>query len=138
MTRYSVVDAGPIVAYINRSDQRSKSARTLFHLIPKPLFTCEVVIAECFFLLGQSAKARENLLELLSNGVLSIGFSLANEVAAVQRLLQKYNDVPMSLADACLVRMSELFDAPVFTFDTDFRIYRRNRRSVIPLIGIDN
>jgi predicted nucleic acid-binding protein len=96
------------------------------------------VITESCFLLGESAKAVESLMMLISSGVVRIEFSLENEVIAVQNLLKKYYNVPMSLADACLVRMSELFDAPVFTFDTDFRIYRRSRRNVIPLIGIDN
>ncbi len=138
MTKYSVVDAGPIVGYIDRTDQWNKTATTLFKLLPGPLLTCEAVIVECFFLLGQSSQALDGLFGLFSSGVLSIEFSLGKEAANVHLLLQKYRDVPMSLADACLVRMSEIFDAPVFTFNSDFRIYRRTRRSVIPLIGIDN
>ena len=138
MKKYFVVDAGPIVGSIDRTDQWNKTATTLFKLLPMPLLTCEAVISECFFLLGESSRALEALFGLFATGVLSIEFSLGNEAANVHGLLQKYHDVPMSLADGCLVRMSEIFDAPVFTFDTDFRIYRRNRRSIIPLIGIDN
>jgi len=88
--------------------------------------------------LGKEPKVRLALLEQISDGLLSINFSLGDEVSSVQNLLDKYRDVPMSLADACLVRMSEIFDAPIFTFDSDFRVYHRNRRSVIPLIGIEN
>ena len=90
------------------------------------------------YLIGESKAAIDHVIELITSGVISIEFSLANEIEAVEFLLKKYNDVPMSLADACLVRMSEIFDAPVFTFDIDFRIYRRNRRGIIPLVGIDN
>lgn len=49
--------------------------------------------------------------------------------------MRRYADVPMSLADACLVRMSELSDdASVLTLDSDFRIYRRLGRQAIPLL----
>jgi predicted nucleic acid-binding protein len=135
---HTVVDAVAIVAAIDRREVWHKKASQLFREIPKPFITCEAVITESCFLLGESAKAVESLMMLISSGVVRIEFSLENEVIAVQNLLKKYYNVPMSLADACLVRMSELFDAPVFTFDTDFRIYRRSRRNVIPLIGIDN
>ena len=70
---------------------------------------------------------RENLIEL--------SFDLGDHLDAVSRLLTKYQDVPMSLADACLVRMSELHDrSRVFTLDADFKHYRRNGRQAIPLI----
>lgn len=63
-------------------------------------------------------------------------FPLQDEAAAVAKLMQKYADVPMALADACLVRMTELHrDTALLTLDGDFRIYRRNRRQVIPLIA---
>jgi len=53
----------------------------------------------------------------------------------VLRLIQKYADVPMSLADACLVRMTEtLADPIVLTTDADFRIYRRHSRHVVPCV----
>lgn len=132
-----VVDTGPIVAWLNRHDQFNPVAEKYFASLPKPLLTCEVVLCECFYILGKEPKTRKTLLEQISAGVLSISFCLADELPSVQSLLDKYQDVPMSLADACLVRMSEIYNAPVFTFDGDFRIYRRNRRSEIPLIGID-
>ena len=60
---------------------------------------------------------------------------LDNDVESVLKLLQKYADVPMSLADACLVRMTETFSDPVIlTTDSDFRIYRRHSRQVIPCV----
>ena len=64
-------------------------------------------------------------------------FALAEELEAVISLMRKYESVPMSLADACLVRMSELYSSPIFTFDGDFRIYRRSRSRKIPLLGLD-
>ena len=51
------------------------------------------------------------------------------------KVIQKYTDVPMSLADACVVRMTETFAEPmVLATDTDFRIYRRHSRHVIPCV----
>jgi len=75
------------------------------------------------------------LLALVERGIVTLDFDLRVEFAAVADLMRRYEDAPMSLADACLVRMSELHrEAPVFTLDSDFRIYRRFRRRAIPLI----
>ena len=72
---------------------------------------------------------------MLKAGFLTIDFSLSTEVEAVEKLMRKYETVPMSLADACLVWMSELMDnAFVFTLDSDFHIYRKNGKQKINLI----
>ncbi len=96
------------------------------------MLTCEAVIAEACFLLG---KKQGLVFKLMDAGLLKIGFSLEQDAKSVFKLIQKYSDVPMSLADACLVRMSEIHDgSKVFTLDGDFKIYRRNGRQTIPLI----
>ena len=60
---------------------------------------------------------------------------MEDEIERLVELQRAYADVPMSLADACLVRMTELHEeARVLTTDSDFRLYRRNRRQVIPLL----
>jgi predicted nucleic acid-binding protein len=99
------------------------------------MLTCESVISEALFLLrGVNGGARK-IAELLSDGGLRIGFTLASESASVCGLLDKYSDVPMSLADACLVRMTELYPKhALLTLDADFRIYRRHRHRDLPLI----
>ncbi len=135
---HTVVDAVAIIAALDRREQWHRKAKRLFHELPKPLLTCEAALSEVCFLFGESATAVEKVFELINTGAISVEFSLGKEVDAVESLMKKYGDVPMSLADGCLVRMSELFEAPVFTFDSDFRIYRRNRRNIIPLIGIDS
>jgi len=64
-----------------------------------------------------------------------VAFELAEHVEPVLKLMQKYSDVPMSLADACLVRMTEtLADSFVLTTDADFRVYRRHSRHVVPCV----
>jgi predicted nucleic acid-binding protein len=49
--------------------------------------------------------------------------------------MQRYASVPMSLADACLVRMSEVYEnSQIITLDSDFTIYRKQRNQTIPVI----
>lgn len=75
------------------------------------------------------------MLELLAKDVLRIDFHMRSEVEPLQVLMRKFASVPMSLADACLVRMAELHvESKIITLDADFRVYRRNRRHVIPTV----
>ena len=60
-------------------------------------------------------------------------FNLAEDLERTLKLMQKYSDMPMSLADACLVRMTETLGDPLLlTTDTDFRVYRRHSRQAVP------
>ncbi len=62
-------------------------------------------------------------------------FDFSSDLEPVLKLMEKYASVPMSLADACLVRMTEIrSDAVILTTDTDFRIYRRHGRRVVPSV----
>ena len=134
MTRV-VVDTGPLVALLNRRDRHHVWIREVLDTVAPPIFTCEAVVSEACFLLGRLTGGQDALLELLANDVVRIDFRLHAELDTVRRLMRKFASVPMSLADACLVRMAEL-DAPttIVTMDGDFRVYRRNRRQVIPTI----
>jgi predicted nucleic acid-binding protein len=72
---------------------------------------------------------------MLRRRAVVISFDLSDELEPVLILMGKYADVPMSLADACLVRMSETLPDPiVLTTDADFRIYRRHSRQVVPCL----
>jgi predicted nucleic acid-binding protein len=100
---------------------------------PSPWLTCEAVLSEAFFLVGRPG--RKALTDLLRRGLVQVRFDLGKELEPVLRLIDKYADVPMSLADACLVRMTEtLADPLLLTTDDDFRIYRRHSRQVVPCI----
>ena len=133
-----ILDTGPLVAFLNRRDGHHGWATEQWSLAAPPFLTCEVVIAEACFLVQPFAGAQAALLDLISRGVLDLSFQLADESQAVARLLNKYRDVPMSLADACLVRMAELHvQGIVLTLDSDFSIYRKNGRQVIPAITPD-
>jgi uncharacterized protein len=130
-----LVDTGPLVALLNRRDRHHSWVREVLDTVEPPVFTCESVVSEACFLLSRISGGRDAVLELLSSHVFEIDFRMADELVAVRALMQKYASVPMALADACLVRMSELEPSSVIlTLDSDFRVYRRNRRQVIPAI----
>ena len=97
-----------------------------------PLLTCEAVVSETCFLVRHARGGPSAV--LLSRGALRIAFQLEDNVSAV-RLMARYARVPMSLADACLVRMAEAHtDSRVLTLDRDFRLYRKHGRHAIPAI----
>lgn len=130
-----IADAGVIVAYLDKRDEHHQWTFEQMKTLPAPYSVCEAVIAESCFLLSRLHNGKKNVLAMLKAGFLEIDFSLSNEVEAVGDLIQKYENVPMSLADACLVRMSEITDnSKVFTLDSDFHIYRKNGRQKIDLI----
>ena len=133
-----IADAGPLVAYLKRDDKDHAWAAGVFHRFTRPLRTCDAALGEAFFLLQKTHGGSDGLLGLLERGLVIPDFSLAAELRAVGQLLRRYQSVPMSLADACLVRMAELHpDSAVLTLDSDFRIYRQHRRQPIPLISPD-
>ena len=127
-----IVDAGFLVALLSRRDSHHKWAVRIASENPPPWFTCEAVLSEAFHLLGE--KGTPALIAMLSRGALTTGFHLDANREAVIAFLQKYSSVPMSLADACLVRMSEIVADPlILTTSSDFRVYRRHSRKAIPI-----
>jgi predicted nucleic acid-binding protein len=131
-----LVDTGPLVAYLNRRDRHHRWAVDCFATQFDPLLTCEAVLSEAVFLLQSQGAGAEPVLQLVERNVVQVVAVLDDHRPDVFRLLRKYADRPMSLADGCLVRMAEVHeDCRVFTTDRDFRIYRRNGRQVIPLLS---
>jgi hypothetical protein len=99
------------------------------------MLTCEAVLTEACWLMGSLPNGRDAVLEFVSRGALLTAFGVADEVAPLSRLLRKYSSVPMDLADACLVRMSELMPrATILTVDSDFKIYRKHRDAPIRIL----
>ena len=133
MARNVLVDAGFLVALLSRRDSHHAWAATHAPRFAPPWRTCEAVLSEAFHLLG--TRGSPGLSALLRRRALRVAFNLDTDVESVLKLLQKYADVPMSLADACLVRMTETFPDPVIlTTDADFRLYRRHSRQVVPCV----
>jgi uncharacterized protein len=131
-----LLDTGPLVAYLNRNDRHHEWAVAGWRALSDALWTCEAVLSEATFLLQSEGADAEPILQLLERRIVRSDFALDDHRADVIRLLRKYRDQPMSLADACLVRMSEVIDrCQVFTTDRDFLVYRRKGRHVIPLLA---
>lgn len=130
-----IVDTGPLVAILDRDEQHHAWAVQEVRRLPPKMLTCEAVLAEVHFLTRDLPDAKHRIENWLADGRLELLFSVRDHHAIIHELMTRYANVPMSFADACLVRMSELWpDAPVFTLDSDFRIYRRNKRQSLPLI----
>ena len=131
-----IIDTGPIVALFDRRDTHHQWANGLCGQFPAPLFTCESVIAEAVFIMRRSGLDPRWLMETLDRGVFQCDFDFAAEFQAIRALFRRYEDRAISIADAALVRMSELTkDSVIFTLDRDFLIYRRNGRQKIPLLA---
>ena len=135
MARTLLIDSGPIVAALCQRDRHHDWARTHFEAATEPFVTCEAVISECFHLFDRVHEGKETFCRLLERGVVIVDYSFTDQIRKTIRLIRRYQDTPMSFADACLVRMSEQSNDPaVFTTDSVFRIYRRNGRQMIPVV----
>ena len=133
MARSVLVDAGFLVALLSQRDGNHAWAAEQGERLPPPWRTCEAVLSEAFHLLG--VRGGPGLAALVRRRAVTLSFDLGKDIEPVLKLMQRYSSVPMSLADACLVRMSEvLADPMVLTTDGDFRIYRRNGRQVVPCL----
>lgn len=130
-----IVDTGPLVALLDRRERWHAWSVNQLQTLPLPWITCEAVLTEAWHLLRAQPDVQDSLLEWISDGVLQVPFPLANEIDGLRALRRKFRDIPMSLADACLVRLAELLpQCVVLTLDSDFRIYRRNRNEPVPVI----
>ncbi len=127
-----LADAGLSVALFNRNDPAHPGARDVFTAHEPPFYTCEPVIVEAYFRLGQDRR----VLELVREGDLVCDFCLQRTAARVCELLRKYADQFMDLADARLVRMIGWErHSVIYTVDrTDFSVYRRFRADPVPCV----
>jgi predicted nucleic acid-binding protein len=127
-----IADTGFLVAFANRDDRYHEWAMGIARQVTEPLLTCEAVLAEASFHLGSVPL----VLAMMEKGLIELAFDCREHVKELAMLAGRYADRRPDLADLCLVRMSELHPRHgVITVDReDFRIYRRNRRKVIPLI----
>jgi len=131
--RNCIVDSGALAALLDPREEHHVWARETLLRQSQAWLTCESCLSEALFLLHEPhARALD---QLLRRGNLRLALNLGDQLDRVLDLRDKYADVPMSLADACLVRMSELVADPVVvTTDSDFRIYRSHGRQVVPCL----
>ena len=135
MSEIILLDTGSLVAVLYARDQFHKWAVENISTMYAPLLTCEAVITEACFLTSRMLGSSKAVYDFIETGAVKIDFSLADQFETVKDLALRYQNVPMSLADACLVRMSEIYEnSIVFTTDRDFQIYRKNGNQIIPTI----
>ena len=129
-----LLDTGPLVSFLASGLKHHAWTCEQWKLFRPPLLTCEPVVTEAAFLLKREGREADPLFALLERGVIRIALHVTEQQADLRALMHRYRNRPMSLADACLVRLSELETAGiVLTLDSDFRIYRRHGNKVIPV-----
>lgn len=132
----TLIDSGPLVAFYDRKDQWHNWAQKQMGALQPPLITTELILTEACFLLQRGTGRPGVILRAVQRGILQVAFDVETEATALESLMDRYANMPMSLADASLVRLSELHrESRVFTLNRDFRQYRRHGRQVIPLIA---
>ena len=130
-----LLDTGPLVSFLASGLRHHAWAVEQWKRLRPPLLTCEPVLTEAAFLLKREGREADALFALLERGVIRIALAMQAEQADLRALMRRYRSRPMSLADACLVRLSEMHTAgEVFTLDSDFHIYRRHGNKVIPVL----
>jgi predicted nucleic acid-binding protein len=127
-----IADTGFLVAFANRHDAHHPWAVDVASRVTEPLLTCEAVLAEAAFHL----RSVPIVLAMITDRLVAVAFECADHLPQLSALAERYADRDPDLADLCLIRMSELYPRhSVITVDReDFRVYRRNKRDVIPLI----
>ena len=129
-----LLDTGPLVAYLTERDAYHDWAIGTFAGLDPPAITCEPVLTEAAFLVVRNGQPATLVLDYALESEMHIGLQLEREMQIISDLIRRYANVPMSLADACLVRLAEMTDLPICTLDRDFAIYRTGRRRALNLI----
>jgi predicted nucleic acid-binding protein len=130
-----LLDTGPLVSFLASGLRDHAWAVEQWKRLSPPLLTCEPVLTEAAFLLKREGREADPLFALLERGVIRVALDVQEEQADLRALMHRYRNRPMSLADACLVRLSEIHTTgEVFTLDSDFHIYRRHGNKVIPVL----
>ena len=128
------MDTSALVALLSKGDRNHNWAVRQWMQVNPPALTCDAVISETCFLLKRRYLI-EAVFEMIEVRAITIAFNLQEEASNVRVLMSRYESVPMSFADACLVRMTEQIpNSAVMTLDSDFKIYRKHRNEAIAVI----
>jgi len=132
-----LVDAGPLVALIDRSDRHHEVCKAVLQSLTDPLLSAWPVVTEAMYLLGFSWRAQEGLWDLIASQALALAPLDHADAPRLRELMHKYRDLPMDLADAALVRLAERERLRrVFTLDRRhfalYRVARLGRFVVLP------
>lgn len=129
----AIADTGFLVAFARSRDIHHEWAVRVAEQVTEPLLSCEAVLAETAFHLQDVGL----VLEMIADGLIALSFNCNDHLPQLAALAARYKDRKPDLADLCLIRMSEIYPRhSVITVDAeDFRVYRRNKREIIPLIS---
>ena len=135
MPRKNLIDAGPIIAYLDRNDEYHNWAVEQFSRFDS-FETCEAALSEACARLAYGGFNQAAAIRLVNEGVLKLTFDTAYNIGRILALMEKYRNLPMDFADACLVIMSEEEkDSLVVTLDKrDFSVHRRYGRQSVPVL----
>ena len=130
-----ILDTGPLVGFLDSSDQWHAWSVARFAELPSPMLTCEAVLSEAAYLLG-NGPAADRIFEMVELGSLEVAPLFPRETTKIRAFMARYHE-RAQVADACLIRLSELHphNRVLTTDGGDFRVYRRNRSERIPLIA---
>jgi|SRR5215469_591893 len=129
-----LLDTGPLIAYLSARDAYHDWAAEQFVALDLPFITCEPVLTEACFIAARNGVSPARVLDVVASGAMQIGLQVQDEVSVLQTLMLRYANVPMSLADASMVRLAEMTGLPICTLDSDFAIYRTRRGRALDLI----
>ena len=131
-----LVDAGPLVAFLDRSDAVHQRVADALAKIREPLLTVWPAVVEAMYLLSFSRQAQEALWEILETGVVNLLPLDRSDVPRMRELMEKYGDLPMDMADAALVHVAEREGLRrILTLDQrDFSVYRPARKGAFTLL----
>lgn len=130
-----LLDTGCIVAFLDRSEAHHASCAAAVSDANFSLVTCEPVIAEACYLVRKLRGAADAILDNVERGVFGIPFRVDQSARPLRALMKKYAQVPMDLADACLVHLAtELGTGRILTLDGDFRVYRWGKNRPFELL----
>lgn len=124
-----LLDTGPLLALLIQNDTHHEKVKSILKNLAPPLRTCEAVISEaCFLIQKVDPSGHQEIIQLGQRGFYEVAFDLEEHFYPLQALFKKYQDQAISLADACLIRLAEIYQEPrILTFDSDFKIYRWDR-----------
>ena len=125
----TLLDTSVIVALLDRSERYHQQCVESLSGLSGSLVTSEACVTEACYLLREAQAAPDAVIANVARGIFQIPLHLIDQAAAVRKLLKKYRDVPMDLADACLVDLADrLGRGQILTLDRDFNIYRWHAR----------
>src|SRR6266581_2465342 len=108
MEPVGLLDTGPLVSFLAAGLEHHEWAAKEWKRLRPPLLTCEPVLTEAAFLLKREGRETDPLFALIERGILRVGLEIEAQLTDLRALMRRYRERPMSLADACLVRLSEL------------------------------